>query len=396
MDNKHNNTRPFFILPKCIKTFRKDTVGDGGPHQVALTTIYAVNMVAIIVSNTLLIVGICKTRKKNRFTNSNKLFLLLCTSDLLNGFVLMPLQIYFVNHVTDMTCLRTAVRAFWNAPVILSGTNILVITLDRYLMMVKNEFHHKWFSDDKNLTLMLIVSLEIVLSFGLAVWYVLTTQSVDPRDSGVFFISLSCYQFVVLSSVVVLNVMMVRHVKNSRKNTSLTTTNHHNRAENILSRTVSLISLALIICYTPGTIATGIGGFYSLYSKDRDSLRKVSISLIYCILPTQINSSVNAIIYLSRNKRIQSYYKNIFRTGGDHDHSHGAEAQETTDSLASHSRAGTQHHNKHNVKGYVTKDQQYQNHGEMKTMDSNCSISSLSNHNHAKELELLDHHIKDC
>ena len=384
MNNQRNNTPPYFILPECIKTFRKDTVG--GPHQIALTTIYTINMVAVIVFNTLLVIGICKTRKKNRFTNSNKLFLLLCTSDLLAGVVLMPLQIYFVNHVTDMSCLHTAVRAFWNAfPAILSGTNILVITLDRFLMMVKNEYHRKWFSDESHL-LMFIVFVEIALSFGLALWYVFTTQSMDPRDSAVLFISLSFYQFIILSSVVILNIIMVRHVKDSKKGTTLTFTNHHNRAENILSRTVSLISLALIICYTPGTLAMGIGGFYALYSKDRDSLRKVTISLIYCILPTQINSSVNAIIYLSRNTRIQLYYRNICR-GGDHHHSH-TEAQETIDSLASHKGIGVLHNTKYGIKNNATtkEKQSYQHNGkgEMKTLENSCSLSSLSNYNHVK------------
>ena len=337
-----NITRPIFILPKCVTTFRKDTVG--GSHQITLTTIYAANMVAIIIFNMLLVVGICKTRKKKKFTNSNKLFLILCTSDLLAGIVLMPLQIYFINLVPNMECMHTAIRAFWNAfPVVLSGTNILVITLDRYLMMVKNEFYHKWFSTKR--LLVAVVMIEVTISLAWALWYVFTTQSLDRKNAAAFFIGLSCYQLCLLSCVVILNIMMVRHVKHSRKDTTLT---NHDRAENILSRTVSLISLTLILCYIPGTIATGTAGFYALHSKDRESIRKVTVALIYCFLPTQINSSVNAIIYLSRNTRIKSYYKSI--CCGEHQHSH-IDGLYTNDSVASHK--GILH--KHGVKSLKKK-----------------------------------------
>ena len=371
-----NITRPFFILPECITTFRKDTVG--GSHQITLTTIYATNMVAIIIFNIMLVVGICKTRKKNKFTNSNKLFLVLCTSDLLAGIVLMPLQIYFVNLVPNLTCMHMAIRAFWNVfPVVLSGTNILIITLDRYLMMVKNVFFHRWFSRKR--TLVVIIFVEIVLSFGWAFWYVFTTQSLDPRVAAVFFISLSCYQFIILSCVVLLNVMMVRHVKLSRKNTTLT---NHNRAENILSRTISLVSLALIICYIPSTVTTGTAGFYSLYSTDRETLRKITLSLIYCFLPTQINSSVNAIIYLCRNTRIQAYYKSICCGGRQH-HPH-IEGVDTNDSLASHKGVL----NKHGTQNMKKK--QYHTYGMVhKNLASSCSISSLNNH-HSSSGNILD------
>ena len=340
-----NTTQPIFILPKCITTFREDTVG--GSHQIILTTIYAANMLAIIIFNLMLIVGICKTRKKNKkFTNSNKLFLILCTSDLLAGVVLMPLQIYFINLIPNVECMHTAVRAFWSAfPVVFSGTNILVITLGRYLMMVQNEFYHKRFS--KKRLLVTIVVIEVTISLAWAFWYVFTTQSLDRENAAAFYIGMSCYQLCFLSFVVILNIMMVQHVKHSRKNTTLT---NHDRAENILSRTVSLISLTLILCYIPGTVATGTAGFYSLYSKDRESVRKVTVALIYCFLPTQINSSVNAIIYLSRNTRIKSYYKSI--CCGEHQHSH-IDDLHTNDSVASHKEIL----HKHGVKS--TKKKQY-------------------------------------
>ena len=378
--HRNMSVRPYFIMPECITTFRKDTVG--GPHRVTLTTIYAANMIAIIIFNTLLIIGICKTRKKNKFTSSNKLFLLLCSSDLLAGVVLMPLQIYFVNLVPNMTCMHTAVRAFWNAfPVVLSGTNILVLTLDRYLMMVKNELYHRWFS--KTRLLGLIVAIEILISFGWAFWYVFTTQSLDPHDAAVFFIGLSSYQFLILASVVILNVKMVRHVKLSRKGTTLS---GHHRAEDILSRTISMVSFALIICYIPGTIATGTAGFYSLYSRDRESLNRITTTLIYCFLPTQINSSVNAIIYLSKNTRIQSFYRNVccacFGKGNAHHSS--AEGLDTNDSLASHRGML-----KHSTKRDGQKKKHYHTYvmAQQSLASSNISLDH-NNHHHGNGVDL--------
>ena len=316
-----------FILPKCIPTFRSDTVG--GVHPIILTSMYAVTMVAIIVSNLLLVVGICKTRKKNKLTNSNKLFLFLCASDLLTGCVLMPLQIYYIHLVPNITCVQVGVRAFWSSfPLILSGTNILVITLDRYLMMVKNHCYRKWFSG--KYVLFHVLLLEIAVSFGWALWYVFGTQTLDANVSAALFIGLCLYQILLLMSVFILNLKMVYEVKLSRRNTTLT---NNNRAEKVLSKTITLISIALVICYTPSTIATGVAGFYALYSKNRLHLNRVTTILVYCLVPMQINSALNAIIYLVRNSRIRGYYK---RLCAGEENTSPSDGYDTNDSLASH------------------------------------------------------------
>jgi len=315
-----------YIIPKCIPSFRSDTVGD--MHPTILTTMYAVTMVAIIVSNLLLVVGISKTMKNNKLTNSNKLFLFLCLSDLLTGCVLMPVQIYYIHLVPNITCVQAGVRAFWSSfPLILSGTNILVITLDRYLMMVKNHFYRKWFSGKYLLVNMVL--LEICISLGWALWYVFGTQTLDTNIYAALFIGLCLYQILLLTSVFILNLKMVSEVKLSRKNTTLT---NNNRAEKVLSKTITMISIALVVCYTPSTIATGVAGFYTLYSKNRTHLNIVTTVLVYCLVPMQINSALNAVIYLVRNSRIRGFYKRLC-AGDGNSHSEG---NDTNDSLASH------------------------------------------------------------
>jgi len=323
-----NNSLPsmHFILPKCIPNFRSDTVG--GVHPTILTTIYAVTMVAVVVFNLLLVVGISNTRKNNKLTNSNKLFLFLCLSDLLTGSVVLPLQIYYIHLVPNVTCVQVGILEFWSSfPLILSGTHIVVITLDRYLMMVKNHFYRKWFSGKYLLVNMVL--LEICISLGWALWYVFSTQTLDMNVSAAMLIGICLYQILLLTSVTILNLKMVSEVKLSRKNTTLT--NNNIRVEKVLSKTVAMISIALVICYTSSTIATGVAGFYALYSKNRIHLNRVTTILIYCLVPMQINSALNAVIYLVRNSRIRGFYKRLC-VGGKNSISEGHHISDSLDS----------------------------------------------------------------
>ena len=310
-------------IPKCVTHFREDTVG--GVKGTLLITIYTFNMVTILLFNILLIIGICKTRKKNRFTNSNKLFLCLCASDLFTGGVLMPIQIYSIHATPNLTCLETCVRAFWSSfPLLLSGNIILMISVDRYFMMSATKFHKRYFHGS---LLLVYLFVGIAVSLGWALGYVYTIKSLHMEEHTIFYISLSIYELIILIAVVVFNVKMLNNVKSMQKQTTLT----HGGAERVLSKTITLISIALVISYIPSVIGLSVSGFYIKYSSNRETLKTIVIVLIWSLVPTQINSSLNALIYLLRNSRIRTFYKKLIR-GPLAD----SLTDNTNDSLASH------------------------------------------------------------
>lgn len=319
-----NNTsfKGFPRLPECVTHFQEDTVG--GINGILLTTIYSINMVFIVVFNTLLIIGICKTRKKNKFTNSNKLFLFLCASDLSAGCILMPMQIYFIHITPDVSCLQTAVRAFWSSfPLLLSGNNILVISIDRYIMMSKNKFYRKYFTSK---CIVGYIAVEFAISFAWALWYVFTIESIDKEDHTKFYISLSAYELLILLAVIIFNFKMLFSVKRAQKNTTLS----YNNTEQVLSKTIAMISFALVICYIPSIIGLAVTGLFLHYTTDLEQIRVITIVLIWSLVPTQINSALNAMIYLIRNSRIRKFYMTAFLG------SSGDSLTDTNDSLASH------------------------------------------------------------
>ena len=107
--------------------------------QILLTVLYSCLIPLIICANLLLIIGIIKV-KRNKFTSSQILFLMLFLSDLIIGVVQLPFLIYLLWKTSDLTCFEAQLRTFSTSfPIIMSGTLLCAISVDRYINVVSSK-----------------------------------------------------------------------------------------------------------------------------------------------------------------------------------------------------------------------------------------------------------------
>lgn len=311
--NKKMKFPPLPPPPECRETLNEDVVE--GINGKLLFAAYVLSMVFIIVANVTLIYGLVRTSGK-RFTSSTKYFLVLSSTDLLAGVVMMPIQLYVVRAVPNISCILTGVRAFFSVfPLTLSGVIIMVLTIDRYVVMAGRKKHNRSGYRD----IVLYVSIAFLVSFGWGIWYTITTRRTTFRKMSVYFISLAVFEASVLITAIVFNFFILREVKEASKNT--TVKGKARKSEQRLSTTITIISGSLVVMYIPSVIGLLVAGafFYDLTVLDlflgkvtREDIRYYSIALIWSLVPTLFNSGLNACIYIARNKRMRRMYTSIY------------------------------------------------------------------------------------
>ena len=291
-------------LPKCLNTYTPDIVKN--VNGKLLIASYSINMVFVCFANLAVIVGLWNTRKKP-MTRSTKLFFILSGSDLLIGFVLMPTKIYQIEVSPNVTCHEILFRDFWTVfPVVHSGLIILLVSIDRYLLIVKNVFYKKYFTDS---VLFGCVIGNASLSFAWGLWYVFVLKSVKRHQLAIFFMCLSIFEAVILLSVTIANVSLLKSVQRTAKESTLQ--RNHDRYDQKLLKTIMLISVSLVTCYLPSVIGNCCMAFFLFYSTNQTHLKYATIAQLWLIMPTIINSGLNASILIIRNKKLKDFFKNI-------------------------------------------------------------------------------------
>lgn len=315
MTTVSNNTRRFAI-PECFLTFTQDILKNNNGNM--LTVFYSFNMLFVFVMNTALIIGLVQTKNKT-MTRSNKLFIFLSVSDLSVGLVLMPLLLYHLQISPDISCLEVAVRAFWvTFPVILSGTHILLISVDRYLMIAMNNWYKKRFTDK---VVLLLIVIEVLIAFSWGFGYAFITQGMDLKKTGTYFICLGIFEAIILTLAMKINLMVRATVYATTAKTTTLQLNQKNYSRR-LSTTILFITISLVICYMPSVIALIATGVFFFYSTNPTHIRNIIIALIWSLLPASLNSGLNSTIYVLRNTRIRKYYKSLINGEESQVHEH--------------------------------------------------------------------------
>lgn len=302
-----NNTL-LFMMSKCFTIFQPD--GLKNPNRIILMIFFGINGAFIAIANVVLIVGLLKT-KRSTMTRTNKLFIILSISDLCVGLILMPLFVYQSDASQTISCLETQFYNFWSIfPLVLSGTHILVISMDRYCTVSKSNWYRKHFIDR---IVLIIIATEVLISFSWAVAYYYVSRYFDLKKNGIYFLCLAIYEITVLICVVTCNVMIRNNVHRTVSgNSSLKREDGiHGIYSKKLSKTIRFVTITWVLCYAPsGTLLITVA-FVFFYSTNLDDLRYTVIIFVWSLLPTCLNSALNSCIYISRNTKVRNYYKSI-------------------------------------------------------------------------------------
>ena len=271
--------------------------------QILLTVLYSCLIPLIICANLLLIIGIIKV-KRNKFTSSQILFLMLFLSDLIIGVVQLPFLIYLLWKTSDLTCFEAQLRTFCTSfPIIMSGTLLCAISVDRYISVVSNQYYKRIVTKK---SFQVAIAFMILISLTWALFETLYQGKVDVKTKAKGYIVVTTY-FVASTVVgVAFNIALLRNVKTTRKNFR-----RQQILELRLTKTIVMITLFMIAAYLPlmATLNIAANGFTS--SKDKSFTRK-SANVLFSTIPCQINAVFNSIIYLSRSSRMKRYYYKLF------------------------------------------------------------------------------------
>ena len=301
----NNNTSHFYsVLTKgCISLQSTRT---GKTTKLSFTIIYAILIPFIVSSNLLAIIGIIKT-KRNKFTVSQILFIVLFLSDLSLGAIQLPVQLYFIKKITDPACLLTRIMAFFIIfPVCMSGATLFIISIDRY-MHVTQARYYKRIVTSKTLTLTIILLVAVSFMFGLL--HAIFFGKRDFVNVAKLYIGLSVYEGLFLTLSVFFNIALLRNVKLKIKTSSITQATLNTS----LTKTIALIVTAMVVTYIPLIIMLNISMY--IFFTDHTLIFKMSLHTQWSLLPLYFNSTFNSAIYMAKSLPIKRFYYTLFRCG---------------------------------------------------------------------------------
>ena len=279
---------------------------DANPRNKILIVVYASLIPLIISVNLLSIFGIIKT-KRNKFTSSEILFLTLFLNDLTIGVIQLPIHIYLTWKASDQTCFEVELGGFsMTFLLLLSGTILCGISVDRYITVAHNKYHKKFVTKKLLTIIILCVTLN---SFLCATLDAIFKGRVEIVKLAKLYIALSAYTGVVLSISSILNLALLKYVKLKRQNSSI-----KQAQDSSLTKTIAIILAIAVVTYLPIIIFLNIAAYWFINSKDTKFLQKIGNDLLWVLISCQSNALLNSVVYLGRNNRIRRYYYKLFHS----------------------------------------------------------------------------------
>ena len=295
-------------FPKCFSPLQIKSV-DANNKSYLFPALGAVLIPFIITVNLLLIFGIIKT-KRNTFTSSQILFLTLFVSDLTIGMVQLPVQTYSFMISHDPTCFEILLDTFFTTfTLTMSGTLLCVISLDRYIYVVHNNYYKtivtKW-------SLTITIFGVILTSIIWATLHVFFRARLEITKVAKCYFALSAYTGTVLTIDVASYAVLLTKVKQTTKNSSIP-----QRIDSRLTKTIAVIVAIQVMAYLPFMILLSTFANELLNSTDQRYIEKLNTDLLWTFLPCQINAIINSVIYLAKNDPMKRYYSKLFNCRKD-------------------------------------------------------------------------------
>ena len=275
------------------------------PYNVLYTTVLSIIILYGGISNAFLLYGSIRTTAK--YNSMQKLFLVLSVSDLWTAVVALPIQIYIVNLVPNISCLASSIQVFtayhtpWN-----SGLLICVISLTRYITVTTKRL--KGLLDGKGFGI--AVLLNFLLALAVAFWQASSFYYKLSISLSLYYFLAGSFALVLLVCVIVLNsrlIIFLRKIKETR-------VTRNSQYQIKVVKTVLIISTTTLICYTPMIIGWMVSGYQYLYDMDNiiisQTLNSWSQVLVY------LNCGIGPSIYIVSSGLLSRLRKNLFKKKG--------------------------------------------------------------------------------
>ena len=164
---------------------------------------------------------------------------------------------------------------------------------------------------DKRIVTNKSLAVTIILAFLVSsMWPTLINKDLEITKVAKFSIALSAYTGALLAIGVILNLALLRHIKQISHNSSI-----HQTLDPTLTKTIAIILAAQVIAYIPVLIIFNIALYMLSTTTSNDVASKIGKTLLWKTILPQINAVANLLIYFTRNSRMRRYYYSLFTCG---------------------------------------------------------------------------------
>ena len=208
------------------------------------------------ISNAFLLYATIRTTSK--YSSIQKLFIVLSVSDLWTAMITLPIQIYIVNLELEINCLASLIQVFtayytpWN-----SGLIICAICLTRYITVTTKRM--KKFLDGKRLAL--VVFLNFLIALALAFWQAFSFYQKLPISLSIYYFLAGSFALCLLTVATFSKCRLIVFLRKTRRK-SVTA---KSRYQIQVTKTMLIISITTLICYTPMIIVWMVSGYLYLH-----------------------------------------------------------------------------------------------------------------------------------
>ena len=242
-----------------------------------------------------------------------RLLLVLNITDVILGSFLVVFHQYIHFHGQGKnSCIFYGTEQFL---AVFIGTTSTIFTFfmsfDRFIFIRRPIFHAKW--NDKLPVIKLMVAFSFTFGASAGVWtisIIYNNMSMDVNQRAVnLFTNLLVLFVIVLLAVLLMNLILTHYIRNQSKTmdelSGTRPRNYHSRA----TKTVIWISVVQIFTLLPPVIAFSI--VINIFGKEtyEDEVDLIYYVTSWLMVPVILNSILNAIVYYSRNKKLQKFFK---------------------------------------------------------------------------------------
>lgn len=141
-------------------------------------------------------------------------------------------------------------------------------------------------------------------------WPTLINKDLEITKVAKFSIALSTYTGALLAIGVILNIALLRHIKQISHNSSI-----HQTLDSTLTKTIAIILATQVIAYIPALIIFNIALYMLSTTTSNHVASKIGNTLFWKTILPQINAGANLLIHFTRNSRMRRYYYKLFTCG---------------------------------------------------------------------------------
>jgi len=282
----------------------------GSNQEIYFFIILGFLMLLILLTNSLMIIGIWKTNRK--LTRIHKILIYTSSTDLIVGIFAIPYLIAS-RMLNKSTCLNDIIAI--SVGVVVSEEShqtILTLSIMRYVSL-KSPFKRL-----RDSTIIKVVIMQLFISIVKSTIYsYLVNNNNTFTINNIVWITIEWVIVGLLRTTCILSAVIFNLLSRQTLlyKTCIQQTSQHLERQQTAVKRLLMISIYNIVCYSPASFYQVYAGIVSITESSNlldISLRMLNLEILYPIM--LLSPALNSLVYIIWDKRILKYYKRFLNT----------------------------------------------------------------------------------